>query len=116
MTPTSERKGTKKACKMCRTGELEDAPSSKQQKTPWEGYCPGALGCRWTWPGHHDKPDSGSQEEGGGHPRQHNCRNIQTTGLMTRTKVWMKGKEKTAERLEEELRNMVDHHIQKIKI
>ncbi|KAK0040675.1 hypothetical protein Bpfe_029878 [Biomphalaria pfeifferi] len=24
MTPTSERKGTKKACKMCRTGELED--------------------------------------------------------------------------------------------
>ncbi|KAI8730837.1 hypothetical protein BgiBS90_037551 [Biomphalaria glabrata] len=81
MTPTSERKGTKKACKMCRTGELEDAPSSKQQKTPWEGYCPGALGCRWTWPGHHDKPDSGSQEEGGGHPRQHNCRNIQTTGL-----------------------------------
>ncbi|KAI8730820.1 hypothetical protein BgiBS90_037589 [Biomphalaria glabrata] len=35
---------------------------------------------------------------------------------MTRTKVWMKGKEKTAERLEEELRNVVDHHIQKIKI
>nr|KAI8727011.1 hypothetical protein BgiMline_033983 [Biomphalaria glabrata]KAI8727635.1 hypothetical protein BgiMline_033385 [Biomphalaria glabrata] len=31
--------------------------------------------------GHHDKPDSGSQEEGGGHPRQHNCRNIQTTGV-----------------------------------
>ncbi|KAK0041390.1 hypothetical protein Bpfe_029191 [Biomphalaria pfeifferi] len=24
MTPTSERKGTKKACKMCSTGELED--------------------------------------------------------------------------------------------
>ncbi|KAK0041388.1 hypothetical protein Bpfe_029189 [Biomphalaria pfeifferi] len=34
---------------------------------------------------------------------------------MSRTKVWRKGEEKSAERMEVELRNMVDHHIQKIK-
>ncbi|KAK0048436.1 hypothetical protein Bpfe_022051 [Biomphalaria pfeifferi] len=31
--------------------------------------------------GHNHKPDSSSQEEGGGHPRQHNRRYLQKSGL-----------------------------------
>nr|KAI8726727.1 hypothetical protein BgiMline_034213 [Biomphalaria glabrata]KAI8767979.1 hypothetical protein BgiMline_000002 [Biomphalaria glabrata] len=54
-------------------------PSSK--KHPVKATVREHWGAGGRGQGHHDKPDSGSQEEGGGHPRQHNCRNIQTTGL-----------------------------------
>ncbi|KAI8791247.1 hypothetical protein BgiBS90_006711 [Biomphalaria glabrata] len=61
--------------------------------------------------GHHDKPDAGSQEEGGGHPQQHNCCNLQKSGMDDKDQSVDERQRKDGE---EEMMNMVDHHIKKL--
>ncbi|KAK0041393.1 hypothetical protein Bpfe_029194 [Biomphalaria pfeifferi] len=69
MTPTSERKGTKKACKMCSTGELEDeghlflrCPVVQAKKHTGKATVRKHWGAGGRGQGHHDKPDARRRE------------------------------------------------------
>ncbi|KAK7012180.1 hypothetical protein BgiMline_003899 [Biomphalaria glabrata] len=124
MTPTSGRKGTKQPCKMCRTGKLEDegnlflrCPVVQAAKNTLGRLLSGSTGV----PVDVDRAITTNQIPAASRREADILGNIIAATYrqlvwMTRANVWMKGKEKTAERLEEELRNMVDNHIQKIKI
>nr|KAI8726268.1 hypothetical protein BgiMline_034591 [Biomphalaria glabrata] len=72
-------------------------PSSK--KHHGRVIVPGALGCRWTWPGHHDNQIPAARRREADILGNIIAATYRQLVWMTRTKVWMKGKEKTAERL-----------------
>ncbi|KAK6975288.1 hypothetical protein BgiMline_021638 [Biomphalaria glabrata] len=117
MTPTSERKGTKKACKMCRTGELEDeghlflrCPIVQTAKNTLRRLLSGSTGV----PVDVDKAITVNQFPAAKRKENVIAAAYRQLVWMTRTKTWRGEQKKTAERLDEELRNIIDHKIQKI--
>ncbi|KAK6983347.1 hypothetical protein BgiMline_008064 [Biomphalaria glabrata] len=122
MTPTSERKGTKKECKMCRTGELEDeghlflrCPTVQTAKNTLTRLLSGSTGV----PVDVDKAITVNQFPAAKRKETDVLVNVIAAAYrqlvwMTRTKTWRGEQKKTAERLDEEFRNIIDHKIQKI--